>query len=183
MKLSTLLVVLFIFQVQAGKPIQRENGIWYTGKGCGVTTEIKYLQDVPEDDSNLQCTFIPRKDLVNYADLVNELFAAPTTTTITTTTITTTTTTTPCITPIDVNECFEDGRRSHKSFVKSTFVADSKNHCLEECRKEELCVGIDYLTTNKRCNLVKEFNGDRLYTDSRFTGYLSVNNEKCLKCI
>ena len=67
MKLSTLLSFLFIGQVIANEPIQRSNGIWYPGKGCGITTEIKYLSEVPEDESNLSCTFIQ----TNQFDLKN----------------------------------------------------------------------------------------------------------------
>ena len=40
------------------KPIHKENGIWFPGKGCGIVNEIKYLQKMPEDISNLDCTFI-----------------------------------------------------------------------------------------------------------------------------
>ena len=58
MKLSTFLVFLFICQAPASKPINRGNGIWYPGKGCGITTEIKYLSEIPVDDSDLKCTFI-----------------------------------------------------------------------------------------------------------------------------
>ena len=65
MKVQLLILVLYlVLQVFGGKPIQRENGIWYTGKGCGSTTEIKYLNDVPEDTQDLECTFIPKKDFV-----------------------------------------------------------------------------------------------------------------------
>lgn len=40
------------------KPIQKENGVWFPGKSCGIKTEIKYLSDMPTDTSNLACTFV-----------------------------------------------------------------------------------------------------------------------------
>ena len=54
------LSLLFLFDLtNAGKRAEVENGVWYTGKGCGTPqNEIKYLDQAPEDDSNLSCTFI-----------------------------------------------------------------------------------------------------------------------------
>ena len=179
MKLSTLLVVLFIFQVQAGKPIQRENGIWYTGKGCGVTTEIKYLQDVPEDDSNLQCTFIPRKDLVNYADLVNELFAPPTPTTTTTTTTTTTEE------PFEVDEtCFLRGIRAANSKSgksgKQIKYYDTKDEyeCADECRRMEDCASIVFKAP--KCYFKRAFDPDDVIWESK-SGFISIHDKTCFQ--
>ena len=179
MKLSTLLVVLFIFQVQAGKPIQRENGIWYTGKGCGVTTEIKYLQEVPDDDSNLQCTFIPRKDLVYYDDLVNELFAAPTPTTTTTTTTTTATTT-----EFEIDEkCFwrdrefkprSDGTSGGETI--NSYTTKDEYECVKECRKTEGCGAIVF--GRGECFLKTEVVGGG-GTLSRKSRYASVIDKSC----
>ena len=73
MKRSTLLIILFIFQAKAGKPIQRENGIWYPGKGCGTTTEIKYLHEVPVNTSGLACTFIWNEDPVKASGLCKQV--------------------------------------------------------------------------------------------------------------
>ena len=39
-------------------PIHKENGVWFPGKGCGTTNEIKYLRNMPEDTTNLACTFV-----------------------------------------------------------------------------------------------------------------------------
>ena len=56
------------------KPIQRENGVWFPGKSCGIKNEIKYLQYMPEDTSKLACTFvysngIPKKDLKDHMNI------------------------------------------------------------------------------------------------------------------
>ena len=176
MKLSTLLVVLFIFQVQAGKPIQRENGIWYTGKGCGITTEIKYLQEVPDDDSNLQCTFIPRKDLVYYDDLVNELFAPPTPTTTTTTTTTTTEE------PFEVDEtCFLRGikvvSKSGKSGLQIRYYeTEDEYECANECRGMEGCASFNF--RSKRCYFKRAFDpGDVI--EEAATGFISIHDKSC----
>ena len=56
------------------KPVHRENGIWFPGKGCGNVNELKYLRKIPEDTSNLACTFI-------FADInqrgINDHFRIP----------------------------------------------------------------------------------------------------------
>ena len=59
-----LLKTLLVFQELSGTRVERENGVWFTGKGCGVTTEIKYLKDIPDDTKDLECTFIPKKNMV-----------------------------------------------------------------------------------------------------------------------
>ena len=53
-----IFLTLLIIQAHAGKPIKRENGVWFPGKNCGVKNEIKYLYETPEDTSDLECTFI-----------------------------------------------------------------------------------------------------------------------------
>ena len=64
MKQFMLLLTLIVFQGLSGTRVERENGVWFTGKGCGVTTEIKYLTGIPEDTKGLECTFIPKKNTV-----------------------------------------------------------------------------------------------------------------------
>ena len=57
--LKVILVSCLVLRIQCSiKPVQRDNGIWFPGKSCGIKTEIKYLSEMPEDTSNLACTFI-----------------------------------------------------------------------------------------------------------------------------
>ena len=53
-----LILILSLFNLEA-KLIQRPNGVWFTGKGCGITNEIKYLKDIPKDQ-DLSCTFVSK---------------------------------------------------------------------------------------------------------------------------
>ena len=48
----------FFTIIWSTKPIQRQNGLWFPGQGCGVSTEIKYLHTLPHDTSHLTCTFV-----------------------------------------------------------------------------------------------------------------------------
>ena len=51
-------LVLFIAFVETSELIERENGYFITGKGCGVDTPLKYLNYVPEKLVDFPCTFI-----------------------------------------------------------------------------------------------------------------------------
>ena len=39
--------------------ITRENGYFITGEGCGIKTQMKTLQKIPEDIQKHPCTMIP----------------------------------------------------------------------------------------------------------------------------
>ena len=54
----SLILLLSLLNLEA-KLIQRPNGVWFTGKGCGITNEIKYLKDIPKD-KDLSCTFVSK---------------------------------------------------------------------------------------------------------------------------
>ena len=55
---TTIFLILFVLHSQARNPIERENGVWYPGKSCGLANEIKYLYETSEDTSDIECTFI-----------------------------------------------------------------------------------------------------------------------------
>ena len=59
LKLLTIIVICNVTLIACIiKPVHKENGVWFPGKGCGTSSEIKYLRDMPEDTSNLACTFV-----------------------------------------------------------------------------------------------------------------------------
>ena len=42
--------------------LKQRDGFWYiTGRGCGITTPIKYLSEIPEDIENYGCSIIRPK--------------------------------------------------------------------------------------------------------------------------
>ena len=57
-------LVLFIAFVETSELIERENGYFITGAGCGGDTPISYLNYIPEDLEQNQCTFINMDDFV-----------------------------------------------------------------------------------------------------------------------
>ena len=60
-KMLKVAAIIFSLLLQVNcsvKPVQKDNGIWFPGKSCGIKNEIKYLSDMPEDTSNLACTFV-----------------------------------------------------------------------------------------------------------------------------
>ena len=46
--------------------IKRDEGYYITGKGCGLTKPMKYLQEIPQNLDDHQCSFIPPKDKVSF---------------------------------------------------------------------------------------------------------------------
>ena len=115
MKVQLLILVLYlVLQVFGGKLIQRENGIWYTGKGCGSTTQIKYLNDVPEDTQDLECTFIPKKDFVQQS-------------------LTKT-----------IEECTQEKTKNSGTLLSYQAVEkDNMKECVKLCMAEKDCVGVN----------------------------------------
>jgi hypothetical protein len=62
-----LLVLLFwssVYMIRAAnQPIKVSTGLYFPGRGCGGSSEIKYLSKIPEDTLDLECTFILDKTL------------------------------------------------------------------------------------------------------------------------
>ena len=51
--------------VDAEGTLKQRNGYHYiTGKGCGISTPIKYLEEIPENIEGMSCTIIRPKKLI-----------------------------------------------------------------------------------------------------------------------
>ena len=52
--------ILFLIQTAAVSAdiVKRPNGYFITGRGCGVTNPIRYLNSMPKDIKNYECSFI-----------------------------------------------------------------------------------------------------------------------------
>ena len=45
--------------INAGGTLKQRDGYHYiTGKGCGISTPIKYLEEIPENIEGMSCTII-----------------------------------------------------------------------------------------------------------------------------
>ena len=56
--------VIFAFLVKsiyAGELIKKDNGYFITGRGCGTNTPLKYMNYIPEDLDEYECSFINLK--------------------------------------------------------------------------------------------------------------------------
>ena len=52
----------------AGQLKKRENFWYITGKGCGISTELKYLNEIPENPEEMSCVIIRPKDMKKVDD-------------------------------------------------------------------------------------------------------------------
>ena len=56
--------------INAGGTLKQRDGYHYiTGKGCGISTPIKYLEEIPENIEGMSCTIIRPKKLTKSQDL------------------------------------------------------------------------------------------------------------------
>ena len=128
MKVSTLIILLHL--TFANKPIERENGIWYPGKGCGITTEIKYLSELPNDVSDLTCTFIqnPNTKKIDLKGLKMD------------------------------PECFKTGNPNENSDVSITKKesVETVEQCMELCLESTKCGIIEYHPSPQNCYLIDQ---------------------------
>ena len=46
--------------------VKRDEGYYITGRGCGLSTPMKYLKEVPQNLDDHQCSFIPNKDKIAF---------------------------------------------------------------------------------------------------------------------
>ena len=52
-------------EINAEGTLKQRNGYHYiTGKGCGISTPIKYLEEIPENIEGMSCTIIRPKKLI-----------------------------------------------------------------------------------------------------------------------
>ena len=48
------------------KLIKRDEGYFITGKGCGLSTPLRYLKVIPQNLDDHKCSFIPTKDNIGF---------------------------------------------------------------------------------------------------------------------
>ena len=58
-----------IYAGETGTLKQRDGYHYITGKGCGISTPIKYLEEIPENIEGMSCTIIRPKKLTKSQDL------------------------------------------------------------------------------------------------------------------
>ena len=69
MAVSEHLIIFSTFVVtvySAAQLVKRDEGYWITGRGCGLTNPIKYLEDIPQNLDDHKCSFIPSKSKVEF---------------------------------------------------------------------------------------------------------------------
>ena len=52
---------LFVKSIHAGELIKKDNGYFITGRGCGTNTPLKYMNYIPENLDEYECSFINLK--------------------------------------------------------------------------------------------------------------------------
>ena len=55
---------LFLEYVQSALLVERPNGFFITGRGCGTTTALKYLNYLPKKLEEHQCSFINLNSMI-----------------------------------------------------------------------------------------------------------------------
>ena len=48
------------------KLIKRDEGHFITGRGCGLSTPMRYLKEIPQNLEDYECSFIPIKTNVGF---------------------------------------------------------------------------------------------------------------------
>ena len=48
------------------KLIKRDEGYFITGRGCGLSTPMRYLKIIPQNLDDHKCSFIPTKDNIGF---------------------------------------------------------------------------------------------------------------------
>ena len=54
-------LAFFVNSIQAGELIEKDNGYFITGRGCGTNTPLKYMNYIPENLDEYECSFINLK--------------------------------------------------------------------------------------------------------------------------
>ena len=64
---------LFLEFVQSALLVERPNGFFITGRGCGTTTALKYLNYLPKKLEEHQCSFINLNTMIPVKGNTNTL--------------------------------------------------------------------------------------------------------------
>ena len=60
--MKVILVLLLALSGCFGGQLKKRENMWYiTGKGCGISTELKYMDKIPENVEKLSCVIIQPK--------------------------------------------------------------------------------------------------------------------------
>lgn len=130
---NKLALILLLITGNQEALIKRSNGVWFTGKGCGITNEIKFLAELPKEDheeKDLSCTFISKayspptetcKDWFDFWFYVYLLSLVDTCTHV-------------YAYDIKTNE------------ARKIRQIDSLSDCIKECKKESKCKAFTYAT-------------------------------------
>ena len=67
----------FVFttlHVKAADLVERDGGYFITGRGCGINTQIKYLNYMPSNIEDFECSFVKLNDTYEplYEDIKGE---------------------------------------------------------------------------------------------------------------
>ena len=62
MILFVLSFVLSTSCVEAADLVERDGGYFITGRGCGINTQIKYLNYMPSNIDDFECSFVKLND-------------------------------------------------------------------------------------------------------------------------
>ena len=70
MKLVIAIILFLQLQslLRSQNLIERPSGYFITGRGCGTTNPIRYLNSIPKDLQNHQCSFIDLQNSVPSAE-------------------------------------------------------------------------------------------------------------------
>ena len=53
-----LIILVLVQTIESVEIVERTNGYFITGRGCGVTNPIRYLNHLPKNIEEYQCSFI-----------------------------------------------------------------------------------------------------------------------------
>ena len=69
--MKLVIAIIFFLQLQSLKSqnlVERPSGYFITGRGCGTTNPIRYLNSIPKNLQNHQCSFIDLQNSVPSAE-------------------------------------------------------------------------------------------------------------------
>ena len=66
-------VSLSLTMVLGGRLVKRPDGWFITGRGCGGSKKIEYLEKIPENPTSLECVFIPKDPMDFFRKLTGGL--------------------------------------------------------------------------------------------------------------
>ena len=134
------LILLLVTGYQEALIKRSPNGVWFAGKGCGITNEIKYLTEMPkENHQKLSCTFVSKanppptetckdwidfwfSNLSSFLDTCTQVYAYD----------------------IKTNK------------ARKIRQIDSLSDCIKECKKESKCKAFTYATDKAHNRFLRE---------------------------